>query len=459
MANETSSRKTPGKEANNKTATKRPIVVDEAEVRDDAFILLPEPSQPQAPLQEAPGRKADPAWKELVEALHRNRRRLLRMPGVTATDVGYKITDGCFTNTLALRIHVERKLPDGYFPDDRKEEYLVQKKNSKFELFDKQGKLVSVDTVGFEVDVIEADYHLTSSPRPRRSAVLERPRNRTEIDRRLRIDPLVGGISIGSPQAPVGTLGALVWDNTDGSVCILSNWHVLAGNLNAEVGNPCLQPAPFDRGRDEADVVAHLKRWSFDYQTDAALAELTDSRKYCAGEILGLTQPIFDVVDPHLGMRVRKSGRSTGTTPGFVDGLYFSSMIEYGSGAVQVFEDQIHIAPIGPDQRISESGDSGAVWVSEADGRAVGLHFAGDLPHSAFGEYALANPMTIVMKRLNFSFRPVFLEIRDDDVVFLEPTPRIGSGFGRRRDGSLDRFTRSGPETQGDQIPVRPGGG
>ncbi|HWM94128.1 MAG TPA: hypothetical protein VN493_25445 [Thermoanaerobaculia bacterium] len=396
---------------------------------------------------------SDPEWENLVEVLHLNRRRLLRLPGVLAVDIGYKIKNGIFSDTPALRIHVERKLPDRYFKDHPRE--LVSKskdykgKEPVQDCLDANGKPVTVAR-----DVIEAEYHLTSNSR--RSAVLERPLNRTRINRRLRIDPLVGGISIGSPQAPVGTLGALVWDKTDGSVCILSNWHVLAGNLNAEIGNPCLQPAPFDRGREEADVVARLKRWSFDSQTDAALAELTGNRHYCAGEILGLTQPISDVVSPHLGMRVRKSGRSTETTPGFVDGLYFSSTIEYGSGAVQVFEDQIHIAPVDPDQRISESGDSGAVWVSDADGRAVGLHFAGDLPHSAFGEYALANPMTIVMDRLKFSFRPVFLEIRDDDVVLLEPAPRFGPGTGRRRDGSPDRFTRSGPETQGDQIPVRP---
>ena len=93
----------------------------------------------------------------------------------------------------------------------------------------------------------------------------------SDSDRRRRLDPLVGGISIGSPSTPVGTLGALVWDKTDGTICILSNRHVLAGNPHAEAGSPCFQPGRFDRGTS-TDVVARLKRWSFDNETDAAIA-------------------------------------------------------------------------------------------------------------------------------------------------------------------------------------------
>jgi hypothetical protein len=155
-------------------------------------------------------------------------------------------------------------------------------------------------------------------------------------------------------------------------------------------------------------------------------------------------QTIKETAEPYLGMKVRKSGRSTGFTWGFIDGLYFSAAIEYGGGVVRVFEEQIHIAPLEEDKRISEPGDSGSVWVAndpEDEGYfAVGLHFAGDLPHSAFGEYALANPMTIVEERLNISFRPLFLEIRDEDVIpppslqiqrrgtSIEPAGLIGGG-------------------------------
>jgi hypothetical protein len=166
-------------------------------------------------------------------------------------------------------------------------------------------------------------------------------------------------------------------------------------------------------------------------------------------------------------MVVLKSGRSSGVTWGFVDGLYFSTMIDYGNGVVREFEDQIHIAPLPPKDEftppfpISGPGDSGALWVTKEGGkgyRAVALHFAGDLPRSAFGEYALANPIRIVKERLNFSFRPRFFEIRDEESsrrVPLDTRPeRRGRGLGPVDvSGGL-----SGTGGQGDPIAFDGGG-
>lgn len=392
-------------------------------------------------------------WQNLVETLRSKRRWLLRIPGVTAVDIGYKLEEKTrtFTNEIALRVHVERKLPRGCFKG-------------------RQHDFINPDDFAVPIDVIEADYkplRLVEPPRPR--MVFETPRK--EANRRRRLDPLVGGISIGSPQTPSGTLGALVWDNKDGSVCILSNWHVLSGDLQAEAGAPCFQPGRFDQGRS-SDVVARLKRWSFDRRTDAAIAELTGSRHYCAGEIVDMFQQISGVTDPYLGMLVLKSGRSTGLTWGFVDGLYFSSAIQYGNGVVQVFEEQIHIAPAEPDVPISEGGDSGSVWVTEtanAGYKAVGLHFAGDLPRSAFGEYALANPMNLVAKSLDFSFRPRYLEIRDEDaqiqtmqspmpIQFPMPVHFPSSGNGVHPVG-LNGSGLNGSSGQPDPIVINPTGG
>lgn len=343
-------------------------------------------------------------WKELVATLKLHRRRLLRIPGVTAVDIGYKLKEETRTylNELALRVHVERKLPKDTFKD------------RPHDLIDPE-KFRSPSGGVVKMDVIEADYRLVQiGP----GVVREMPRERGKVNRLRRVDPLVGGVSIGSPMAPAGTLGALVWDRQDGSICLLSNWHVLAGDMRAEVGAPCFQPGLFDQGRS-TDVVAHLKRWSFTCKTDAAIAELNGSRRYSTGEILDMFQTIKDVAPyPHLGMIVHKSGRSSGHSWGFIDGLYFSSVIQYSNGIVRVFEDQLHIAPLRGEP-ISEPGDSGSVWVTNAPDEgylAVGLHFAGDLPHSSFGEYALANPMSVVMDGLGFSFRPLFFEIRDEDV-------------------------------------------
>jgi hypothetical protein len=433
-------------------------------------------AQGQAKGQEDDSLSAE-KWADLVGALRLHRRRLLRVPGVTGVDIGYRFDDDTqrFTDEVVLRVHVERKQPLEYFKDHPSE--LICKSSKKPDspelavLWEKlEGQKLKYpnrdDLV--TLNVIPAKYRPAAlSQLPSRGAVLETPRTLNEIDRRRRLDPLVGGISIGSPSAPVGTLGALVWDKTDGTICILSNWHVLAGDLHAEVDSPCFQPGHFDQGRS-SDVVARLKRWSFDNETDAAIAELTGNRHYCAGEILDLYQQITGVQDPYLGMVVLKSGRSSGVTWGFVDGLYFSTVIEYSNGVVREFEDQIHIAPLPPKDPlepvfpISGPGDSGSVWVTKSNGsgyRAVGLHFAGDLPRSAFGEYALANPMRVVKERLNFSFRPRFLEIRDQEPASMA-APETQSVRIQRGNGIQPMRVivdgLSGPGGQPDPIEVPP---
>jgi endonuclease G len=344
-------------------------------------------------------------------------------------------------------VHVVRKIhPKDKIFKDRPEDLIPKMLRSP------SGKLIPTD-------VVTANYKLTNES-PQRQAILQKPLSRRVVNRRKRLDPLVGGISIGSPKSPAGTLGALVWDKEDGSICILSNWHVLAGDLNAEVGNPCFQPSLFDQGRS-TDVVAHLKRWSFNRQTDAAIAQLNSHRRYSTGEILDMFQTIKDVAEQvHLGMRVHKSSRSSGHSWGFIDGLYFSAAIAYSNGLVRVFEEQIHIAPL-EDCPISEPGDSGSVWVTNASNEgylAVGLHFAGDLPNSSFGEYALANPMSVVARRLNFSFRPLFLEIRDDNVI---PSPSIAPQQPNGVGGPA-RFvpggTLTGSGSQPFSNPIDPGG-
>jgi endonuclease G len=399
-------------------------------------------------------------WQILVKAFRLNRRTLLSLPRVTAVDIGYRIKDGVFQDELALRIHVERKIPEESKIFERHPYSCIPGSGAKRTA----GKYFQLKKYDVPTDVIEGDYgpvHVAGVPRP--GMVLEKPRNPNEVNRRRRLNPLVGGISIGSPLAPSGTLGALVWDNTDGSVCILSHWQILSGDPRAEAGIPCFQPGRLDQGRS-SDVVGLLKRWSFEYQTDAAIAELTGSRHYCAGEILSLTQQITGETDPHLGMLLQKYGRSTGFTWGFIDGLYFSTAIEYNNGIMQVFEDQIHIAPAEPGVRISEPGDSGSVWVTKTENegfKAVGLHFAGDLPHSAFGEYALANPMSIVMSNLNVSFRPRFLEIRDEDVLTpVFPSLQLVAGAASTQPVGIvgsDRLRRS--SGQPDPVEIKPTGG
>jgi len=352
--------------------------------------------------EKIPKKKVDAAIAELKKV----RRSWLRRPGVTGVDVGFKMKGRELTDELAVRVHVARKIPTGALP-------------SKAEAFGESGKPTKLGD--FEVDVIEAEYGLSD-----RTAPVLAPE---EVGRTDRVDPLAGGVSVGNALAGGGTLAAIVWDNTDGEVCVLSNWHVLCRRANCRVGEAIYQPGPFDGGRSR-DTVAELKRWRLNRNADAALARLTGVRPYTR-DILGLN-PIVGMDVPALGMQVVKSGRTTKVTKGRIDGVAFSFTMGYNDGTTQTFEDQIHIVPRPPwperDYEISEGGDSGSLWINEATGMAVGLHFAGETSSSITAEHAIANQIEKVVKELDFSFAPVYRAAAPEDDRVLETVRRV---FGR----------------------------
>lgn len=228
---------------------------------------------------------------------------------------------------------------------------------------------------GVPIDVLGVQYRLHASPQGRASRtgvfVGERrtaaglPDREQQIIGRDRVEPLAGGVSVGSTTGQVGTLGAVVWDRTDGSPCILSNWHVLAGNTSAGVGQPCSQPSQFDGGTT-ADTVAHLERWHIGRHGDAALAKLNGDRSFVSGEILGMWHPISGMTKPGLNLEVRKWGRTTGFTEGFVDGIQLTVDISY-SGQTRRFENQFHIAPLHRGRPFSQPGDSGSLVLTNFD--------------------------------------------------------------------------------------------
>jgi hypothetical protein len=324
---------------------------------------------------------------DAIAELDKVRKGWLRRPNVTAVDVGYKITQEGLTDELALRVHVKRKLPL-----EALEEYNV---------FSISGSPSQAGA--FSIDVIEAEYGPSLFGQTIEAIEAE------AVNRRSRTNPLVGGISVGNPRVSAGTLGAIVWDRTDGQVCLLSNWHVLCGDAACTAGEPIYQPGVYDGGT-AADKVAELKRWRLDQDADAALAKLTGARGY-SRDILEWN-PIAGIEEPRLGMEVVKSGRTTGFTKAIVDGVSASVSINYGSGGLVTFHDQIHFVPRPPwpqaDYEVSKGGDSGSVWVNEDTNKAVGLHFAGETDPSPTAEFALANRIDRVAELLNISFTPLF---------------------------------------------------
>ena len=335
-----------------------------------------------------PKRPKNQEVDDAIEALDSVRRDWLRRPGVTAVDVGFKIKNEELTDTVALRVHVGRKIPASEL--------------AKSEVFNETGKTPK-KVGGFPVDVIEATYGPSNAPTVLDYddvAALE------EVSRTTALDPLIGGISCGNPRITAGTLGAIVFNRTTCKPMILSNWHVLAGASAAAVGENILQPGQYDGG---SQAVAQLTKMVLDSRMDAAVATLNGARGH-SQEILGLGT-ISGMDTPTLGMNVVKSGRTTAITEGVVDGVSMSVSINYGDPGVVALSNQIHIVPRPPwpsvDYEVSKGGDSGSVWMNQSNNRAIGLHFAGETDPSPTAENAICSPMGPIATELNFSFLPV----------------------------------------------------
>ena len=333
--------------------------------------------------------------EEAVAALDSVRREWLRRPGVTAVDVGFKIEGDKLTDTVAIRVHVARKIAVAELASS--------------EVFNETGKTPK-KVKGFPVDVIEAKY----GP----SAMLAEPMALDDADeeaiagleRTTAFDPLIGGISCGNGRVTAGTIGAVVFDRKTCRPMILSNWHVLAGASAAAVGEGILQPGQVDGG---TQVVATLTRMRLNARMDAAVATLNGARGH-ARDILGLGT-ISGTEAATLGMLVVKSGRTTGITRGVVDGVSMSVSINYGDPGVVAFANQIRIVPRAPwpavDYEVSMGGDSGSVWLNEANNRAIGLHFAGETDPIPASENAICSPIDAIATELDFSFQPVLCRI------------------------------------------------
>ncbi len=343
---------------------------------------------------------------EAIAALDKVRKQWLRKPGVTAVDVGFKISDNILTDTLALRVHVAQKKDTAELASS--------------EVFNDRSDPRTID--GFPVDVIEATY----GPSQEAAIALE-DADVQAVSRRARTRPILGGISVGNPRITAGTLGAIVYSRSTCKAMILSNFHVLAGALAATAGEPILQPGRADGGMSN-DRVATLLRYRIDAQMDAAVATI-DGGVMFDREVLGLGT-ITGVAEPTLGMNVTKSGRTTGVTLGVIDGVSLTVSINYAADVgVVTLTNQVHIVPRPPwpavDYEVSMGGDSGSVWLEDGTNRAVGLHFGGETDPMPASENALCTPISRVAAEFNISFLPVLCPVLPPVLTFCQKYPRL----------------------------------
>ena len=152
--------------------------------------------------------------------LRDRRPQLLARGNVVATGVGYKVTKGKKTPDLSIVCSVVKKLP------------LVQLPKKD---------MVPLTIDGIPTDVIETGYIYALQSHT------------------SRYRPAPGGVSIGHRDITAGTLGC--WVKKNGQFFILSNNHVLANSNAAQIGDPILQPGPYDGGNLPGDHIANLSEF------------------------------------------------------------------------------------------------------------------------------------------------------------------------------------------------------
>lgn len=285
---------------------------------------------------------------------------------VVGMGVGVKWKDGQPTGEPALVVLVSQKL--------EKEQLSAT-------------DLVPPTLAGMQTDVLAIGYPFAGGGEPQETG----PQT---LARRIR--PAEGGYSVGHFKITAGTIATCVYDILPGGKVsppahgigippryyILSNNHVLANSNNAALGDPILQPGPFDGGVDPADRIARLSRFipitfspsvplaQHNNLVDAAVAEGAfhdlDREIYWTGYVRGWRQKANVTV----GTIVQKTGRTTNYTTGRITAINATVDVGYGGGNVARFKDQIVTT------NISAGGDSGSL-VTTLDDVAVGLLFAG----------------------------------------------------------------------------------
>jgi len=302
------------------------------------------------------------------KVLKNHRIQLLARTNVVAAGVGYKITGGSKTSAVSIVCSVTKKVASSQL-------------SSK--------DLVPATLDGMPTDVIE-------------TGVIRALQSPTEKHR-----PAPGGVSIGHRDITAGTLGCLV--KKDGRLVILSNNHVLANSNAAEIGDPILQPGPYDGGRYPEDHIADLEQFvpinisglpsecpiatgtadflnsiarlfgsnvqlqAIDRRQKENLVDAAIARPLNPGDVkdeilqIGTIQGAAEGI---LGMAIKKSGRTTGLTTGEIQQVDVTVNVQYGEGQIARFADQLMAGAM------SQGGDSGSAVLDESN-HLVGLLFAG----------------------------------------------------------------------------------
>jgi endonuclease G len=306
----------------------------------------------------------------------------LKNKNITSIGIGYKIKDGKETDQICVQFTVSEKASTGVLESLGIEAI---------------PEVVIVDGISVPTDVVKRSYEPSFRVLPESKLA----------ERKTRIDPIVPGVSVGHTSVTAGTIGCIVYDKKTGMPYILSNWHVLNGNLG-KVGDPIVQPGPHDDNRVNSNRLGALIRSHLGHAGDCAISSIEE--RTFNPEIMGLGTVPLHLGEPDLGDSVIKSGRTTSVTFGKIIRVDVIANIDYGKpqGVKEIGCFEIGIDNNNPPSNgeVSMGGDSGSVWMFQKNGIAsnvlAGLHFGGESDGSS-SEFGLACYPKSVFEKLEIS--------------------------------------------------------
>jgi len=211
-------------------------------------------------------------------------------------------------------------------------------------------------------------------------------------------EPVQLGCQVQPAGAPwVGTAGLPVrWRDLESRDHwgFLSNWHVLCVSPDSE-GHPQHQPD------DSHPAFATLANWNPVHPDqpntlDAAIANACMGGRHTIDrEILGIGRPADQPTDAHVGLAVKKSGRTTALTYAECAATGAAVRVSYG-GFTAIFQDQDVYEDV--DGHFSAAGDSGSAILTAADASPTSLLFAGG------GNQTIGCPIRFAIDRFRLLF-------------------------------------------------------
>jgi hypothetical protein len=271
-----------------------------------------------------------------------------RQPAIQGFGVARQVTKGKRRRTLALKVYVDRKLPD--------EELGPLKIPRRLRIPGIAGVIpVDVEQVG----KMQREFY-TQRARPGRPGF---------------------GIGAGTRDGSIGPFVRAIANPK--RLFVMSNAHVLAEDGTLPAGSDVMQPCR----RDGGAIVGKLSTWlRFDFgdgypnTADVAIAEVTDP----AGvdpDVPLIGRPTGLRTDLREDMAVQKTGYASGHTSGIARDLHYRTTLDcLGADGL--------LHPVGFRELVkcdsfTAPGDSGAAILDESR-KVVGLHVCGSISTSVF---------------------------------------------------------------------------